>query len=83
MRLQIEFTPKTTAKYPALRGWRAGLSSQLIESFAPHVAVGDMLQMEGVPVPTELRVFMRLWTLMSDDITLLLVLQDPTETTPG
>lgn len=74
MHVRLEFTPEVTAAYPALQGLLAGIENPQLAATAKFMAKGDLVRIQGVPVPTELQVFMRVWTVMNEESTLLLVL---------
>lgn len=75
--VKITFDPALHNRFPDLKGWNASFSSKLPANVVPSIQAGDWLKVEGAPVGVPLRVLMRLWTVMSDQAELELVLHLP------
>ncbi len=72
MELNFVFSPAAQERFPALKGWKATYPLRAAGLTAADFAVGDLLRLQGVPAPEPLQVFMRSWTVMNDEATLML-----------
>lgn len=74
LQINIEFTDRAIASAPLLGRLQLHLSALPFQSAAPWFQIGDTVRLEGVPTDLQLHLAARSWTLMRDEVRLLLVL---------